>query len=66
MVYMYLKDIKKDGEVKHFTVNTKDGIIKMEFNDHEKAMEFYNEQNFKGKILLRHFNIYFNLSLNDS
>ena len=35
------KDHKKDGEVKQFSVNGKDGIIKMEFNDHEKALVFY-------------------------
>ena len=63
MVYMFLKDHKKDGEVKQFSVNAKDGIIKIEFNDHEKAMAFYKEYNFNEKILIRPFNIYFNLTL---
>jgi hypothetical protein len=66
MVYMYLKDRKIDGEVKHYTVNTKDGIIKMEFFDHEKARKFYDDCNFKETILVRPFNIYFNLQLSDS
>lgn len=34
MVYMYLKDRKKESEVKQFSVNGKDGIIKIEFFDH--------------------------------
>ncbi len=29
MVYMYLKDKKIESDVKHFSVNGKDGIIKM-------------------------------------
>lgn len=29
MVYMYLKERKKDGEAKQFSVNGKDGIIKI-------------------------------------
>jgi hypothetical protein len=29
MVYMYLKDRKKDTLIKQFSVNTKDGIIKI-------------------------------------
>jgi uncharacterized protein (DUF1330 family) len=65
MVYMYLKDRKKDTHVKQFSVNAKDGIIKIEFNDHEKAEQFYNENNFKDCILLRPFNIYFNLALSE-
>ena len=63
MVYMFLKDHKKDGEVKQFSVNGKDGIIKMEFSDHEKALAFYKDYNFSEKILIRPFNIYFNLTL---
>jgi hypothetical protein len=66
MVYMYLKDRKKDGDVKHFSVNSRDGIIKMEFHDFEKALDFYVENNFKDKILIRPFNIYFNLTLSDT
>ena len=41
MVYMFLKDRKKDSDVKQFSVNSKDGIIKIEFSDHAKAYEFY-------------------------
>jgi hypothetical protein len=29
MVYMFLKDRKKEGEAKQFSVNGKDGIIKI-------------------------------------
>jgi len=63
MVYMFLKDRKKDSEVKQFSVNSKDGIVKIEFIDHEKAKQFYRDANFNEKILLRPFNIYFNLQL---
>lgn len=66
MVYMYLKDRKKEADVKVFSVNGKDGIIKMEFVDHEKARAFYDEANFVEKILIRPFNIYFNLTLSDT
>jgi len=66
MVYMFLKDHKRDNDVKQFSVNGKDGIIKMEFSDHEKAMSFYNEYNFTEKILIRPFNIYFNLTLSEA
>ena len=65
MVYMFLKDRKKDSDVKQFSVNSKDGIIKIEFSDHEKAQQFYREANFNEKILLRPFNIYFNLQLTE-
>lgn len=65
MVYMFLKDRKKDSDVKQFSVNSKDGIIKIEFNDHEKAQQFYKDANFNEKILLRPFNIYFNLQLTE-
>lgn len=37
----------------------------MEFNDHEKALAFYQESNFLDKILVRPFNIYFSLALTD-
>lgn len=66
MVYMFLKDRKKEGETKQFSVNGKDGIIKIEFVDHEKARAFYDEANFVDKILIRPFNIYFNLTLNEA
>jgi hypothetical protein len=65
MVYMFLKDRKKEAEVKQFSVNAKDGIIKIEFVDHERALTFYNETNFNDKILIRPFNIYFNLTLSE-
>ena len=65
MVYMFLKDRKKEAEVKQFSVNSKDGIIKIEFTQHEKALSFYKEANFNDKILLRSFNIYFNLTLSE-
>jgi hypothetical protein len=65
MVYMFLKDRKKEAEVKQYSVNAKDGIIKMEFVDHERALAFYNESNFNDKILIRPFNIYFNLTLSE-
>jgi hypothetical protein len=65
MVYMFLKDRKKEAEVKQYSVNGKDGIIKIEFLDHEKALSFYNEYNFNDKILIRPFNIYFNLTLSE-
>jgi hypothetical protein len=42
MVYVYLKERKKDADVKVFSVNGKDGIIKIEFVDHEKAKAFYD------------------------
>ncbi len=66
MVYMFLKDRKKEAEVKQYSVNSKDGIIKIEFNDHDKAEAFYNEANFNDKILIRPFNIYFNLTLSEN
>jgi len=65
MVYMFLKDRKKESEAKQFSVNGKDGIIKIEFVDHEKA-PFYDEFNFVEKILIRPFNIYFNLTLSEN
>jgi len=65
MVYMFLKDRKKEADVKQFSVNGKDGIIKIEFADHERALAFYNETNFNDKILIRPFNIYFNLTLSE-
>lgn len=66
MVYMFLKDRKKESEAKQFSVNGKDGIIKIEFVDHEKARAFYEEANFIEKILIRPFNIYFNLTLTEA
>lgn len=65
MVYMFLKEKKKEADVKQFSVNSKDGIIKIEFVDHDKAEAFYTEANFIEKILIRPFNIYFNLTLTE-
>lgn len=66
MIYMYLRDRKKENDTKQFSVNSKNGIIKIEFVDHEKARAFYDEVNFVDKILIRPFNIYFNLTLNEN
>lgn len=66
MVYLYFSTKKIENDIKAYSVNSKDGIIKIEFHDAEKARNFYDSCNFKEKILLRPFNIYFNLQLNDS
>lgn len=66
MVYMFLKDRKKEADVKQYSVNSKDGIIKIEFVDHDKAEAFYNDSNFIEKILIRPFNIYYNLTLGEN
>lgn len=66
MVYMFMKDRKKESDIKQYSVNSKDGIIKIEFIDHEKAEAFYNEANFNEKILIRPFNIYYNLALTEN
>jgi hypothetical protein len=66
MVFKYLGDKKIDNEIKTFSVNSKDGIIKIEFYDAVKALAFYYNSNFKDKILIRPLNIYFSLQLNDS
>ncbi len=42
MVYMFLKDHKKETHVKQFTVNSKVGTIKIEFDTHEQARQFYD------------------------
>ena len=34
MVWMYLKDKKREADIKELHVNTKDGIITLIFNDH--------------------------------
>jgi hypothetical protein len=66
MVYMFLKDHKKDADIKSCSVNSKDGIVKLEFHDHDKAEAFYREANFNEKILIRPFNIYYNLQLTEA
>lgn len=52
--------------MKAHSLNPKDGLITLTFADHEKAKAFYDKANFRDKILLRPFNIYFNVTLNDS
>jgi len=66
MIYRYFKDEKIDNDIKKFTHNNKDGYITIEFNDHEKAKQYYDRANFKDKILFRPFNIYFNVQLNEN
>lgn len=66
MVYVYFKENKLDPKIKNFSINTKDGFIKIEFNEAAHAREFYENANFKEKILIRPFNIYYNLQLNDN
>ena len=65
MVYLFLSNKKIDSDIKTFSLNSKDGVIKIEFHDAEKAKRFYDEYNFREKILLRPFNIYFNLQLSE-
>lgn len=64
MVFRYLKEAKIDAEVKNYIVNNKDGFISLDFNKPEHARKYYENANFKDKILIRPFNIYFNLTLN--
>ena len=65
MVFRYLKEAKIDSEVKNYIVNNKDGFISLDFNKPEQAKKYYETANFKDKILIRPFNIYFNLTLNE-
>lgn len=66
MVYLFFNSKKIDNDIKSFSLNSKDGLIKIEFHDAQKAKNFYDEYNFKEKILFRNFNIYFNLQLNEN
>lgn len=66
MIFRYLKEEKIENDVKRHTHNTKDGLITLEFLDHEKARQYYDKANFRDKILIRPFNIYFNVQLNDN
>lgn len=66
MLFRYMKEEKLDNEVKGHTLNQKDGLITFTFENHEKAKAYYDKANFRDKILLRPFNIYFNVTLNDS
>lgn len=65
MIYRYLKDEKIDTFVE-YKFYPKDGLISLNFSDHEKAKQYYDKANFKDKILIRPFNIYFNVQLNDN
>ena len=63
---MFLKNNKIDSDVRNITINPKQGLVKIEFNDHEKAKSFYDTYNFKNAILSRTFNLYFGLQLTDA
>ena len=65
MFYMFLRENKYDDYVKEFTVNSKQGIIRIEFKDHGQAEEFCLQNNFRSKILQRPFNIYFDMNLEE-
>ena len=54
------------NDIKTFYLKSKDGFIKIEFYDAERARKFYDEYNFREKIILRPFNIYFSLQLNEN
>lgn len=41
MVYLYFSNKKIENDIKAYSVNSKDGIIKIEFHDAEKAKSFY-------------------------
>lgn len=62
MVFKYIKDEKLDSDIKGFPT-LKDGYFTLEFNDHQKALNYYNKANFRDVILIRPFNIYFDLKL---
>jgi hypothetical protein len=66
MVYLYFVNRKIENDIEEYSVSSKNGIIKIEFKDAAKARNFYDSCNFKDKIMLRPFNIYFNLQINDS
>lgn len=65
MVFRYLKEVKIDAEVKNYVMNSKDGFISLDFYKPEQAKKYYENANFKDKILIRPFNIYFNITLNE-
>lgn len=66
MIFRYLKDQKIDNDVKANSFNPKDGVIKFTFENHEKAKAYYDKANFRDKILIRPFNIYFSVTLNEN
>lgn len=61
MVYLYFHSRNIEHYVKEIIVSTAKGVIYLEFSDAEKARKFYEDCNFKDKILRRPFNIYLNL-----
>ena len=63
MVWKYLVDSRVPQKSYHMKG---DGVINIDFPDHEKALDFYRRANFKDKILIRPLNIYFKLELEDS
>ena len=63
---MFLSNNKMDGDVRNITINPKQGLVKLEFLDHKKALAFYDKFNFIGTILLRPFNLYFGLTLTEA
>lgn len=52
--------------MKTYTINPKDGYITFEFQNPQQAKAFYDKANFKDKILIRPFNIYFSLTLSEN
>ena len=66
MIHRYLREEKIENDVKVYYLNPKDGLITMDFADHEKAKQYYDRANFKDKILIRPFNIYLNVQLNEN
>ncbi len=42
MVYLFFSNKKIDNDIKTFSLNSKDGFIKIEFHDAEKAKKFYD------------------------
>lgn len=65
MIFRYLKEERIENDVKKYTLNNKDGYITFEFQTPEQARAYYEKCNFKDKILIRPFNIYFNLTLTE-
>jgi len=65
MVWVFLKENKVSDDVDSLSLNPKQGVVKLRFKNHEKAKEFYDDYNFNRSILMRPFNLYFNLTLAD-
>lgn len=66
MIFRYLKEEKIENDLEGHKHNAKDGYITLKFQDHEKARQYYDKANFRDKILIRPFNIYFNVQLNEN